>query len=361
MVKKESKRLIIGIDFGSTAIKIHDGETTLIIESVVAEEPPQEARDIAAAAFSSNNTSASRAGTPTLRLKLSHDGPTFLFGEGARHGINPLYLGDDNKDAADTQHFLDAGLVALADGADEIHAKIATHAPINDYFKGEIPANLKRLLEGQRVRYVGNRKIVLNIEVLEVGPESLAVMYFLQSRRQLARGTAYKVIDFGGRTMDLAYLYQQKLQPRYSRHFEGGLDQFLVDAVSDYLARMEVFDVDRARVRAAIRDDSKVYLTDGRVIQFQSVLEPAAERYAQKRLNEITSLWRSVPADQLIVHGGATHPVILDKLLRQFPKATIVQEEFARIANAIGLYHRANALSAKPGVKEEKATETTRG
>ena len=334
---------VVGFDAGSTACKLFDGDKFLLIDSVMAEEPLQ-ARSLDAGDFLEERRVMPSEGI-TLKVRRSEIGPTYLLGEGAHEGHNPRSLADGAKDDADVQLFLDAGLATLEPEAQEIRAKVVSHCPINEYLEGVTGPSLKTLLEGHRTRWISGRKVEIHVEVLEIGPEAIAALYFLAARRELRTGNGYMVLDFGGRTLDAAYVLKGLLQSRYSRHFEGGLDGALVDAVAGYLARNGVHGVDRSRIRGAIANGSNEYQTEHQqVFHFGSFLEEAEEEYAQAKLKDISALWRGVPAEQVIIQGGAATPAIMSKLLQQYPKATVIPQALARHANAMGLYYRAVKL-----------------
>lgn len=344
-----AEELVVGFDPGSTACKFFDGEKTLLVDSVLAEEGEQLRQlgvidDLADRHQAFAPIQESEVGV-TLRVKRSESGATYLLGSGANEGQNPRSLAYGQKDDLDVQLFLDAGLAALRPGAGQIHAKIVTHCPISEYLKGQMPQSISRLLSGHRTRWINNRSVEISVEVLEVGPEAVPVLYFLSARRELKKGSLYKVLDFGGRTLDMAYIAKGLLHAQYSRHFERGHDAFKVDAVCKYLTRLRVFNIDVQRICTAIGDGTFKYFTeDQRVLDFSDYLKEVDEEYAQAKIKDITSLWRNVPADQVIIHGGAVTPNIMSHLNALYPSAYVVPEDLARLANCMGLYHRAKKL-----------------
>jgi hypothetical protein len=350
--------LLVGFDPGSTACKFYDGENTLLIDSVLAEEGEQlrsldVGEDLAfQQQFFRPQLPSNKEGV-TLRVRRSESGATYLLGTGATEGQNPRSLAYGQKDDLDVQLFLDAGLAALRPEATQINAKIVTHCPISEYLKGQMPASISRLLSGTRTRWINNRCVTISVQVLEVGPEAIPVLYFLAARRELKAGplSLFKVLDFGGRTLDMAYLSKGMLNPQYSRHFERGHDAFKIEAVTKYLTRLRIFNIEVQRISTAIADGTFKYFTeDQRVIDFSNYLGEVDEEYARTKIKDITSLWRNVPADQVIIHGGAVTPNIMSHLNGLYPSAHVVPENLARLANCMGLYYRAKKLIERSNV-----------
>ncbi|UFP97151.1 hypothetical protein [Gloeobacter morelensis] len=352
------KEVIAGFDAGSTEVRLYDGSRMIRLPSVLSKETAR-ARGLEAEGVLGQENPGRVEGS-TLKVKRAAGGATYLLGAEAHGGTNPRALADGSKDDPDVQLFLDAALGELADGDAEIKAHVATHCPMGEWLEGHRRESIKRLLEGRRTLIVGSRQVAVDVSVLEVGPEAVPVLYFLQARRELRKGTAYKVANFGGFSLDAGYIAGNLVQASHSRHFEGGLDTARVEAVADHLVRNGLFGVSRSRIRSAIVRGSNRYVHENmQVIDFSAVLEEAEEDYARQKIADLTALWRNVPADQVVVDGGATTPLIMGKLLHQYPKATVVPEHLARLSHVMGLYHRAVSLHEraaekhpKPGAKE---------
>ncbi|MBC8121447.1 MAG: hypothetical protein H7Y22_06360, partial [Gemmatimonadaceae bacterium] len=318
----------------------------LRIEAVVAKDAPQ-ARGLSADVLLGQEEGF-KSDSHTLRVQRTESGATFLLGPGAHTGLNPRSLADGSKDDADSQLFLDAMLAALAPTETEVRALVVTQCPLGEWLEGSMKDSIKRLLEGRRIVRVDGRAVIVDVQVLEVSCEAVPVLYYLAARRELRKGTAYKVADFGGRTLDAAYVAGNLLQATHSRHFEGGLDAARVDAVADHLSKLGLYGVSRPRIRAAIASkNNRYYHENMQVVDFNGVIEEAEEEYARQKISDLTALWRNVPADQVVINGGAVTPAIMSRLHRQYPRATVIPEDLARVANVMGLYHRAVSLHEK--------------
>jgi hypothetical protein len=344
-------RLVVGLDPGSTAVKAHDGTKTVLIDSVVA-LASKEVVDLDSIRV--DDTRQTQMESPSFLVRSQAGAAAYWVGQRASRCHRPRFLSDQSKDSPDVALLLDCALVALAgEDARVIEADVVTNIPIEEYLEGSLAPRLKHCLEGTRRRIINGHSLTFRVQVLDVLPEGVPVMYFLSARRQLAsRSRAFKVLDFGGRTLDLAYLLAEgKVVRDLSKHFEEGHDTFLVRYIEDWLKREHhVPNVARAQIRNNIHDASFEYVAENQTVySFAALIGEAEQEYATSCLGRISELWRGVPADQVIVLGGGATPAVITAVLQRFPAAQILPEAFARIAGAIGLYHRATKLIQATG------------
>jgi hypothetical protein len=339
--------VVIGFDPGSTESRVFDGENVYALASLMAKQP------VAGKTLSFNEPDSpnnSQEEGSTARVQRHKDGNTFLLGCGAQKEFSCRSLADGPKDSPDVQLMLDTllALKAVKAGSKKIIAQVVTQCPVTEWLTDVVPTSIKRLLDGNREIYLNCEKITVEVEVLEVNPEAVAALYYLASTRQLPKGKIYKVLDFGGRTLDAVYMREGRLIPEYSVHFESGSEVYVVDAVANFLKRKGTLAPDRGRIREAISSGSMEYIQDSMaVINFKDQVSEAEEEYSARKLSELSGLWRGIPADAVVITGGGVTSSIARSLLRDYPKAVIVEPDLARLANVYGLYHQALKMTKK--------------
>jgi plasmid segregation protein ParM len=204
---------------------------------------------------------------------------------------------------------------------------------------------INRFAREYTVSIYGNRayqETTIRVDDLEVVPQPVGTYWAqtldLQGREKRTFEGRVGIIDIGFRTTDLAAIEDGEFIPSNSYTIPVGISATYTDIgeqiISNYGLDRESFALDESVIKGMIT-------VSGRPIDITAIRNEAFQQLANKLLIEVTSKWRVLDFDRLLLSGGGGQ-ALSTYLLSHLPQAELVPNPST--ANSRGYLSWANRL-----------------
>jgi len=337
--------LNIGVDLGTSTIKIACGDTKFLIPSLIGEPNPGWAGGTLDTSLETN-------------LVLIDGNDEWYVGELARTQSEvqrALAADGQMKSAEETFSALKAALALLIDKDGE-EVVIATGVPVATSLA--VMKNLSRMLKGNIEIHVKNdatgdiKRITVNIKKCLVLPEPYGTYYSTLKEMGEEEAVDTVLIDIGHGSTDILTMYQGRPMRTASGSMREATDT-LTNRIAAALQEKTNMIVKPFDLMNVIRRGKETVMLSGQTYSIKSIKEHYAKQIARVMIDEVMRLIAKLPPDAFVEYyiicgggaytfGDAIKEAIVNGKLVSAPDEVIIPSDPV-LSNALGFELIANA------------------